>query len=103
MAERPKFFDDIAGLAGGAISALAGAREEIEAMIRARIDDAIRRLDLVRREDIDAMTEMAGNARTGQEQAETKLAEALVRIAGLESRVAALEAAGGPPDAATAP
>ncbi|MGH7212882.1 MAG: accessory factor UbiK family protein, partial [Acetobacteraceae bacterium] len=67
MAERPKFFDDIAGVAGGAISALAGLREEVEAMIRARLDDAIRRFDLVRREDLDAMSEMAANARTGQE------------------------------------
>jgi hypothetical protein len=29
MAERPRFFDDLAGVAGGAISALAGLREEI--------------------------------------------------------------------------
>jgi len=103
MAERPKFFDDIAGVAGGAISALAGLREEVEAMIRARLDDAIRRFDLVRREDLDAMSEMAANARTGQEQAEASLADALGRLTALESRVAVLEAAGRAPDPATAP
>ena len=103
MAERPKFFDDIAGVAGGAISALAGLREEVEAMIRARLDDAIRRFDLVRREDLDAMSEMAANARTGQEQAEAKLTDALGRLTGLESRVAALEAAGRRPAPATTP
>ena len=35
MSDRPKFFDDLAGVAGGAISALAGLRDEAEAMVRA--------------------------------------------------------------------
>jgi hypothetical protein len=85
MAERPRFFDDLAGVAGGALSALAGIREELEAMVRARIDEAIRRLELVRREELDAVTELAANARAGQEAAEAKLAA-------LEARIAALEA-----------
>jgi BMFP domain-containing protein YqiC len=103
MAERSKFFDDLAGVAGGAISALAGLREEAEAMIRSRVDDAIRRLDLVRRDELTAIQEMAANARSGQEAAESRLGEALARLASLESRVAALEAAGRTPDPATAP
>ncbi len=103
MADRPKFFDDIAGMAGGAISALAGLREEGEAMIRARLDEAIRRFDLVRREELDAMQEMAANARTGQEQAETRLADALARLAALEARVTALEAGGRASHPATVP
>ena len=93
MSDRPKFFDDLAGVAGGAISALAGLREEGEAMVRARLDEAIRRLDLVRREDIDALQELAANARAGQDAAESRLTEALARIAELESRVTVLEAA----------
>ncbi len=86
MGDRPKFFDDLAGVAGGAFSALAGLREEAEAMVRARIDETLRRLDLVRREELDAVQELAANARAGQEAAET-------RLAALEARVAALEAA----------
>lgn len=85
MAERPRFFDDLAGVAGGALSALAGIREEVEAMVRARLDEAIRRLELVRREELDALAELAANAHAGQEAAEA-------RIAALEARVAALEA-----------
>jgi BMFP domain-containing protein YqiC len=54
MSERPKFFDDLAGVAGGAISALAGLRDETEAIIRARVDETIRKLELVRREAGDA-------------------------------------------------
>jgi BMFP domain-containing protein YqiC len=91
MNERPRFFDDLAGVAGGAISALAGLREEIEALARARIDDAVRRLDLVRREELDAMVELAANARAGQERAEAELEGVLQRLAALEVRVAALE------------
>jgi BMFP domain-containing protein YqiC len=92
MAERPRFFDDLAGVAGGAISALAGLREEVEALARARIDEAIRRLDLVKREELDAMAEMAANARAGQEASEAQLHEVQRGLAALETRVAALEA-----------
>jgi BMFP domain-containing protein YqiC len=91
MSERPRFFDDLAGVAGGAMSALAGLREEIEALARARIDEAIRRLELVRREEFDAMSELAASARAGQEAAEAQLRDVLERIAALEVRVAALE------------
>jgi len=91
MTERPKFFDDLAGVAGGAISALAGLREEVEAMARARIDETIRRLDLVKREELDAMAEMAANARAGQEAAEAQLHDMQERLAALEVRVASLE------------
>jgi BMFP domain-containing protein YqiC len=91
MSERPRFFDDLAGVAGGAISALAGLREEIEALARARIDETIRRLDLVKREELDAVTELAANARAGQEAAEAKLDDALQRLAALEARVSSLE------------
>lgn len=84
MAERPRFFDDLAGVAGGAISALSGLRDETEALIRARVDETIRRLELVRREELDAVAELAARARAGQEAAEAKLAA-------LESRIAALE------------
>lgn len=93
MSERPWFFDDLAGVAGGAISALAGLREEVEALARARIDETIRRLDLVKREEFDAVAELAANARAGQEAAEAKLDDALQRLAALEARVAAMESA----------
>ena len=86
MTERPKFFDDLAGVAGGAFSALAGIREEAESMVRARVEEAIRKLDLVRREDLDAVQEMAANARAGQETES--------RLAALEARLSALEGAG---------
>jgi len=92
MTERPRFFDDLAGVAGGAISALAGLRDETEAMLRARLDELILRLDLVRREDLEAVKELAGNARAAQEAAETRAVMLESRVAALETRVAELEA-----------
>ncbi len=90
MADRPKMFDDLAGMAGGAFSALAGLREEAEALVRARIDEALRKLDLVRRDELDAVSELAANARGGQEAAEARLAALTARVAALEASVAAL-------------
>jgi BMFP domain-containing protein YqiC len=91
MSDRPKFFDDIAGVAGGAISALAGLREEAEAMMRARLDDLIQRLDLIKREELEAVQELAANARAGQEAAEAKLETLETRLTAIEARLAALE------------
>lgn len=79
MTERPKFFDDLAGVAGGALSAFGGLRDEMTALVRARVDEAIRKLDLVRREEFDVAGELATRA-----QSELKA---------LAARVAALEAA----------
>ncbi len=93
MADRPRIFDDLAGVAGGAISALAGLREEAEAMVKARVDEAIRRLDLIRRDEFDAISELAANARAGQEAAEARLAEVTMRLSVLEARLSALETA----------
>lgn len=95
MPDRPRILDDLAGMAGGAISALAGLREEAEAIVRARVDDAIRRLDLVRREELEAMTELAANARAGQEAAEERLAALDARIAALEARLPPADPVGG--------
>ena len=79
-------FDDLAGVAGGAFSVLAGARAEAEAMARAQIEAMVQRLELVRREDLDAALEVARRAR--------EEAEALgARVSALEARLAASEPA----------
>jgi hypothetical protein len=77
-----RFFDDLAGMAGGAFSVMAGLRNEAEAMARAQAEAMIQRLDLVKREELDAALEVARRAR---EQAETLEA----RVAALEARLAA--------------
>jgi BMFP domain-containing protein YqiC len=88
-------FDDLAGMAGGAFSVMAAVRGEAEAMAKAQAEAMVQRLELVRREELDAALEVARRAR---EQAEA-LAH---RMMELEARVAALEApredAAGPAD-----
>jgi BMFP domain-containing protein YqiC len=91
MTERPRIFDDLAGVAGGAFSALTGLRDEAEAMVRAKIDEAIRRLDLVKREELEAVQELAANARAGQEAAESELLALRERLTRVETRLSALE------------
>jgi len=81
MTDRPKFFDDLAGVAGGALSAFTGLREELGATIRARVDEAVRRMDLVKRDEFDAMAELAKRAREHAEALE-------VRVAALEAKAA---------------
>ena len=85
MTERPKFFDDLAGVAGGAFSALTGLREEAEAAVKSAIEEAIRKLDLVRRSDLDAVQELAANARAGQEAAEARIAALEAKVAGMDA------------------
>jgi BMFP domain-containing protein YqiC len=60
----------------------------MEAVMRARIDETIRKLELVRREELEAVTELAANARAGQEAAESKIAAHETRIAALEQALA---------------
>jgi BMFP domain-containing protein YqiC len=76
--KRGSMFDDLAGVAGGAFSALAGVRTEVEAAVRSQVDQMVQRLELVKREELDAAMELARRAREAQEA--------------LEARVAALEA-----------
>ncbi len=83
---RRGIFDDLAGVAGGAFSIMSAVRAEAEAMAKAQAEAMVSRLDLVRREDLDAALEVARRAR---EQAESLA----VRLAELEQRVAAMEAA----------
>ena len=84
MTDRPRIFDDIASVAGGALSAVTGIREEIEALVRARIDETLRRLNLVRREEFEAVAELASRARADSEAA-------LERLAALEAYIASKE------------
>lgn len=83
---RGKLADDMAGVAGGAISALVGLRREAEAMARSAVEEMVRRLDLVTREEFEAAREVAVRAREEN-------GRLVGRIAELEARLARLEAA----------
>ncbi|MFT9425039.1 MAG: accessory factor UbiK family protein [Acetobacter syzygii] len=87
MADKPRFFDDLAGVAGGAVSALTGVREEMNAIVRSRVDEVLTSLQVVRREEFEVMRELAAQARIGQEEAERRLAALEARVEALEQHV----------------
>lgn len=55
MALRSNFISDIAKMANGAATALGGVREEIDNMIRQRMERALNARGLVTREEFDAL------------------------------------------------
>jgi len=58
-----KLFDDFARLMTDAAGAAQSAREEFETLARAQMERVIRELDLVQREEFEAVREMAQKAR----------------------------------------
>ncbi len=86
MAGENRLFEDLSRVASGAIGALTGVRDEVETRLRDQIDRALSRMNLVRREEFDAVQAMASKARLAQEALET-------RVAALEARFAAPGAA----------
>ncbi len=69
-----RFFDDAAKLAGGAIGTLAGLRREIESLARQQVERLLARMDLVTRDEFEAVKEMAAKARAEQEDLTARLA-----------------------------
>ncbi len=74
MQTKSRFFEDLARMAGGAVSTAAGIKEEIESLIHQRIEGMLARMDVVPREEFEAVREMATKARTAQEALETRVA-----------------------------
>jgi len=57
MTDLPKFFD-----------LLSGARDEFESMIRSHVDEILRRLALVKRDEFEAVQELASRARESRQR-----------------------------------
>lgn len=79
MQTENRLFDDLARVASGAINTLGGLREEIELRVKERLERLASEMDLVSREEFDAVRAMAAKARAEQTE--------------LEKRIVALEAA----------
>ena len=86
-----RIFDEFARLMNDAAGVASGVRREFDTLFRTQADRVLRDLDLVRREEFDAMAELAANARAGQETAEAQLTDIQQRLAAVEVRLAALE------------
>jgi hypothetical protein len=91
MQTENRFFDDMARVASGALSGFTGLRQEIEARLREQVERMLRDMDLVTREEFEAVKAVAQTARAEQE----RLA---VRVAKLEAALAAARAETVSPD-----
>lgn len=76
-----RFLDDLAKMAGGAASAVIGIKQELDAMIRQRLERAVASLDLVTRDEFEAVRALAMNARSAQDGLEKRVAELEARLA----------------------
>src|SRR5580692_2629200 len=88
-----RFFDEMARLMNDAAGAAQGMRREFETLFRSQAERFLRDLDLGKREDFEAVKEMARLARGENETPD-------VRVAGLEAAVAETGTPGAAPAAA---
>lgn len=63
MQTSSRLFDDLAKVANGAASTLVGVKEEMDAMIRHQMEKILNSMDLVSRDEFEAVKEMAAKAR----------------------------------------
>ena len=67
MAANNRLFEDFARVAQGAAGAFVGLRDELEARVKDQVDRVLSRMNLVRREEFEAVQAMAAKARREQE------------------------------------
>lgn len=74
MQTENRFFDDMARVASGALSGFTGVRQEVEARFREQIERILRDMDLVTREEFEAVKAVAAAARAEQERLAARVA-----------------------------
>ena len=83
-----RFFDEIGRLMNDAAGAAQGVKREIDTVVRNQAEKILRDLDIVKREEFEAVKDMARLAREENEALKA-------RIAALEARLGAAPDAGG--------
>jgi len=73
MQSQNRIFDDIARVAAGAMGALTGVRGEVESRLRDQLERLLGGMDLVSREEFEAVKAMAAKAREEQEILQRRL------------------------------
>ena len=76
-----RFFDEIARLMNDAAGAASGVKREVETVVRSQAERILRDLDLVKREEFEAVKDMARLAREENEMLKARI-EALEKKAG---------------------
>jgi len=86
MQSQNRFFDDMARVAAGAVGALSGMRSEVEARFRDQLERVLAGMDLVSREEFEAVKAMAAKAREEQENLRRQMEALEARLAAAEPR-----------------
>ena len=69
----PRFLDDIARVAGGAVNIVSGLQQQLREDLKSRVDDMANRADLVPREDMERAEAMIQKLRSRVDELETRL------------------------------
>lgn len=92
-----KVLDDLARVASGAVGTLAGLRSEVEAQFRQQFERLLSQMDVVTRDEFEAVREMATKARLEQEMLAEKVTQLETALAALTALNAARTAGGSGP------
>jgi BMFP domain-containing protein YqiC len=74
MQTQNKLFDDLSKVATGAIGTIAGLGREVETMVRDRFEKFVAGLDLIKRDEFEAVQALAANARSEAEALKARVA-----------------------------
>ena len=77
-----KLLDDLARVAASALGTLQGVRDEVEVRLRDQFERILNSMDLVTREEFDAVKAMAVTARRENESLKTRIEELEASTAG---------------------
>ena len=80
-----RFFDEIGKLITDAAGAVDGVRKEVETIVRAQAERILRDLDIVQREEFEAVKAMAQKAREENESLKARIAELEAAILEMDS------------------
>ena len=86
MQSQNRFFDDLARVASGALGTLSGVKTEVETRLREQLERVLAGMDLVSREEFEAVKAMAAKARSEQEDLVNRVAELELKLAALSAR-----------------
>jgi BMFP domain-containing protein YqiC len=75
MQSQNRFFDDLARVAAGAMGTLSGVKSEVESRLREQLERVLAGMDLVTRDEFEAVKAMAAKARSEQEDLAKRLEE----------------------------
>ena len=86
MQSQNRILDDLARLASGAMGTLSGVRGEVETRLREQLERVLSGMDLVTRDEFEAVKAMAAKARAEQEELAGRVAELEALLAALRDR-----------------